>query len=41
MGGDEPPPLKPSGGDYSVLQREERKVSINNKLIVHQELSIV
>ena len=33
MGGDEPPP---SGGEYSVLQREERNVSINNKLIVHQ-----
>ena len=36
MEGDEPPPLKPSGGEYSVLQREERNVSINNNLIEHQ-----
>ena len=35
-GGDEPPPLKPSGGEYSVLQREERIVSINNNLLVYQ-----
>ena len=29
MGGDEPPPIKPSGGEYSVLQREKRNVSTN------------
>ena len=31
--GDEPPPIKPSGGEYSVLQREERNISINNNYI--------
>ena len=36
MGGDEPPPIKPSGEEYLVLQREERNVSINNNLIVDQ-----